>query len=152
MRPRLQSIFRSEHSRRRKRKRICVKVNGRGSGTYWRSKKIFKKPPKGYGFYKIGFKSYKGYLKSSMWKVIREMVLNRDQCGCFCCGRNATQVHHCDYHIKTMLGVTLGGLRSLCPSCHQEIEFDLAGNKRELKEANQQMAALKTNHLACNTA
>ena len=72
----------------------------------------------------IGFKSYAGYLKSDMWRLIREMVFEQKGRVCVSCQGLATQVHHSAYDLKTLLGSSLTHLHPVCRSCHEKAELD----------------------------
>lgn len=67
----------------------------------------------------LGFNSYRGYLKSKLWRQIRAQKLDSDP-KCFCCKRNATQVHHRAYTLKAMRGHDMDLLMSVCGSCHEK--------------------------------
>jgi len=67
---------------------------------------------------RLGFSSYKDYLKSETWKGIKERVLKRDLGKCRRCGDPATQVHHAAYDIATLHGECLLRLYSACSRCH----------------------------------
>jgi hypothetical protein len=97
-----------------------------------------------YGSYKnrdnklkrLGFKSYSEYLKSDLWKSIRNQVLKQEKYKCCICGNKANQVHHRTYCITGLAGTNLQSLRAICSSCHHLAEFDENGQKRRLKEVN----------------
>lgn len=87
----------------------------------------------------LGFKSYKDYLSSDLWKSIRLQVLERDSYKCFrCCGR-ATQVHHRKYTIPVLEGQNLKQLVSICRVCHKWIEFSSSGLKLTTAQANKSL-------------
>jgi len=71
----------------------------------------------------IGYSSYKEYLDSPDWLKIREECLARDNHECVACGSPASQVHHMDYHIRTILGLRPWRLASICGKCHEAIEW-----------------------------
>lgn len=76
----------------------------------------------------IGFDSYPQYRDSDLWVDIREQVL--DASGGLCgCGAKASQAHHGDYRVATLLGDDLSGLRAVCGYCHRQCEYD-NGRKR----------------------
>lgn len=72
---------------------------------------------------KMGFASYQDYLKSDLWRSIREKVLSTSG-GCKKCGKQAECVHHLDYSKQTLNGERLNKLVKLCNKCHYSIEFD----------------------------
>jgi len=71
---------------------------------------------------RLGFRDYLHYLRSPLWLVIRQQVLDRDRAECARCGKTATQVHHRAYDTKSLTGECLHALSSLCRKCHQRIE------------------------------
>jgi len=78
----------------------------------------------------MGFKSYKAYLASDLWKSIRQRVFDRDGGICrLCLKRKAKSVHHVTYHEDTLRGETLDQLVSICGGCHVYSEFDSKGEK-----------------------
>lgn len=103
---------------------------------------------------KLGFSSYKDYLRSDLWKEIKGKVLKRDKKKCLCCGtRRHICVHHTNYRWKTLSGEDIKPLKTLCKKCHYEIEFDKNGKKVCISKANhtlsqkmkQRIVALKKN-------
>lgn len=71
---------------------------------------------------RLGFRDYVHYLRSLVWAVIRQKVLERDRYECARCGKTATQVHHRAYDTKTLTGECLHALSSLCRKCHRYVE------------------------------
>ena len=93
---------------------------------------------KGYGardhlIRKMGYRDYRHYLSSPLWKKLRADVLERDNYLCKSCGRRATEVHHSVYNQRSLGGRCLTDLVSLCRECHQWIEFTRSGKKRDTK-------------------
>jgi hypothetical protein len=80
---------------------------------------------------KLAF-SYPLYLRTPLWKRIRERVLNRDNHTCRICGNRATQAHHTNYCRKTLTGQSITGIFAICGPCHQFIEFNRDGSKAHL--------------------
>ena len=93
-----------------------------------------RKKPKGL-LASLGFKTYHHYLKSDLWREIRQQVLSKSPF-CVACGIPANVVHHMNYRKKTLLGEDLESLVPLCQECHEYIEFYNDGTKRPLKNAN----------------
>ncbi len=87
----------------------------------------------------IGFSSYAEYLQSGLWEVIRGRVLERDSSICYRCRGPATQVHHANYDVETMLGDRLKSLRSVCASCHHYASLRPDGSKTSLSIANKKL-------------
>lgn len=114
--------FKAPGKRRGKlgKKRVLERINhkkfhkARNGEAYYSRNLILKE---------IGFDSYKDYLKSNLWKNIRQEVLTRDKNNCQICGCHGTQVHHSRYHKNDLLGNNLKFLHCLCGECHHKIEF-----------------------------
>jgi hypothetical protein len=92
---------------------------------------------------KLGYKSYRDYLKGPIWKTIRIKVLERHRYRCWCCRSYATSVHHRRYDRKTLLGQDLTGLVAICDSCHHYIEFGRNGKKQTLEAANYRLLVIR---------
>lgn len=86
---------------------------------------------------RLGFKTYRSYLKSALWNSIRTRVLSNNPT-CVSCGSAATQVHHSKYTWSNMKGNSLKNLVSVCGDCHFFCEFE-DGKKVSLDECNQAM-------------
>lgn len=78
----------------------------------------------------LGFQSYAEYLKSDVWKDIRDRAFAENGSDCVCCGASATQVHHTRYQMQELNGTNLKHLQPICRSCHYKIEFKEDGKKR----------------------
>jgi hypothetical protein len=74
-----------------------------------------------------GAKTYKGYLKTALWKKTRARILERDGHQCQACLAPAECVHHIDYSQKALAGKSDQSLISLCHSCHYKVEHQGAG-------------------------
>jgi hypothetical protein len=96
----------------------------------------------------LGFESYADYLKSDLWRGIRQRVLDRDENHCWCCPKKARQVHHKSYALAVMEGKDLEPLISICRGCHKHIEFKDEGGKVGLQKANLRAIALMQSNLA----
>jgi len=84
---------------------------------------------------RMGFASYRDYLKSPLWKLIRAAKLDLDPT-CEICGRSkATTVHHLRYNEQTLRGKNSHALISTCRDCHRKIEFKTGGEKRTYEAA-----------------
>lgn len=86
---------------------------------------------------KMGFNNYKHYLKSPLWKSIRDKQINSKP-RCYCCGKTATQVHHTKYTADILLGTKLqeNDIVSICSKCHYKSEFTKIDKKRSMNVAN----------------
>ncbi len=73
---------------------------------------------------KYGFKSYKSYLKSKYWALVRREVLKRDRKKCTVCGsKKNLQVHHTTYAHKYREHEHLGDLLTTCKDCHYKFHL-----------------------------
>lgn len=88
----------------------------------------------------LGFIDYQDYLTSPLWKIIKNVILRRDQCECRnprCPYRKENlvkQVHHLSYTPGILLGVYPHMLLTLCQKCHEWCERDNNGKKIPLAE------------------
>jgi hypothetical protein len=94
----------------------------------------------------LGFKSYRQYLRSSIWTDIRKKKLQHDP-HCYGCGKPARQVHHETYTREILLGETMDGLYSICKRCHLWIEFTKSGDKRSPKDATDELKRIHWQYL-----
>lgn len=92
----------------------------------------------------LGFKTYRHYLRSALWKKIRAAVLLASGSQCYCCTQSAACIHHKSYDLAVMRGDDLSMLVPLCAACHKAIEFDIFGNKRSLRKANAALARIRS--------
>jgi hypothetical protein len=70
----------------------------------------------------LGFKSYDAYLRSALWKSIRERAFVQHGCLCVKCRRSlATVIHHTEYSLVTLKGLCTDTLQPLCAPCHDDI-------------------------------
>ena len=84
---------------------------------------------------KMGFASYRDYLKSDLWQRVRREVFQRKGSYCFLCVEApATEIHHCRYQRSDFLGKRIVGMFPLCGACHRAIEFDEFGAKLTVPE------------------
>jgi len=80
--------------------------------------------------YCLGFSSYREYLRSKLWRGIRQRVFAAKGRICVLCGCKAAQIHHRSYDRATLMGLLLTFLEPVCVKCHEEIEFTKTGRKR----------------------
>ena len=83
----------------------------------------------------LGFKDYKQYLRSKLWKSIRRTQLALEPL-CYGCGRKSNQIHHTVYKIEVLTGKSTEGLVSTCARCHRWCEFTRNGFKRSPEQAS----------------
>lgn len=70
----------------------------------------------------MGFRNYKEYLRSPLWKGIRAKVFATKGKVCELCDRLADIVHHNWYGVSDLLGGRMCNLHPLCEQCHERIE------------------------------
>lgn len=85
---------------------------------------------------KDGF-SYKYYLRTALWQLIRARVMARDNETCLRCDGKADEVHHKSYDHIVLCGGNDNELVCLCSGCHHSVEFRLPSikNTREAQIA-----------------
>jgi len=83
------------------------------------------------GISELSSMPYEKYLRSALWRAIREWVIDANAGKCSVCDRKAEEVHHHDYEHLTMWGEASQGLTALCARCHSLVEFDGGVTKRE---------------------
>jgi len=96
----------------------------------------------------LGFTSYSDYRKSTLWKVIRGIVVSRDskECCATLCGNSAWTVHHLSYTRETLLGVSPCQLICLCHECHEHVEFENGSKLLDLDRVRQRTLQLVCPH------
>ena len=86
----------------------------------------------------LGFRDYKMYLRSPLWKEIRQRKISINP-ECYGCGRGDSgiilQVHHSEYTLLNLSGKSLDGLFTVCSRCHHFAEVTIDGYKRNPEEA-----------------
>lgn len=86
----------------------------------------------------LGYSSYRDYLRSSDWSVIRKDKMTNCP-NCECCGKPASCIHHYCYHDSVLLGLYPALLVSVCNCCHKQIEFDEYKQKRSLESSQKHL-------------
>lgn len=84
---------------------------------------------------RLGFASYRDYLRSDLWKAIRVAKLELTPRCEICDSSRATQVHHLRYTYSCLKGKNPVPLVSACPECHKRLEFKRDGTKRTYEAA-----------------
>lgn len=79
---------------------------------------------------RLGFASYRDYLRGDLWKAIRTAKLDLTPKCEICDSSLATQVHHLRYSCNCLKGTDPLPLVSVCPECHKRLEFNRDGTKR----------------------
>jgi hypothetical protein len=80
----------------------------------------------------LGFKSYKDYLNSELWKIIKEVVLARDVHHCRCCGATGDNVFRYTDSKAAFLGAQPELLITVCNQCLRDIYYE-GRRKRSLR-------------------
>lgn len=87
----------------------------------------------------LGFKSYRSYLSSDLWRTTRRRFLQtRKKCE-ICDRARATQVHHIRYTKRALLGHSYRDMIAICGECHCRAELDSLGYKRTWAETQNQL-------------
>jgi len=85
---------------------------------------------------------YNAYLSSPTWEAIRQTKLEAAGYQCETgCGRRAREVHHRDYRPRVLSGEDLTPLVALCTECHQVVEQDDRGRKRDAWQDKERILA-----------
>ncbi|MEX0739809.1 MAG: hypothetical protein WD071_10760 [Pseudohongiella sp.] len=106
------------------------------------------------GIKSIAAMEYEQYLRSTLWKKIREWVLERDGATCTVCqskhynpNKDGMEIHHRDYSIDTLEGRHDAMLVTLCPRCHHKVEHYANGVRRtSIQEKDVELQRLITLH------
>ena len=81
----------------------------------WNTNNIYKQRDD--NLRRLGFKSFRAYKHSELWRSIEARVLARTP-RCRCCGqRRAGRVHHRAFDSATLAGESTAALTALCESC-----------------------------------
>lgn len=68
------------------------------------------------------YEYYTNYINSHEWKILRKIILERDNYWCQCCGMApATDVHHITY--ERLGNEETQDLTSLCNKCHNVLHL-----------------------------
>jgi 5-methylcytosine-specific restriction endonuclease McrA len=67
---------------------------------------------------------YKVFLRSRYWRVVRELILDRDNFQCVkCSSRNRLEVHHLTYEHHYHEHLHQDDMITVCDKCHHSIHF-----------------------------
>ena len=113
-------------SKKSKTCKTCAKL-GAGNGYSYYSRNQW--------LYRMGYNSYKQYLKTSKWQKIRLRVAEMFNNQCAVCQSTGHVVHHDRYHKDDLLGKTTDYLYLVCNDCHLKIEFNENGRKNTMEQA-----------------
>jgi hypothetical protein len=86
--------------------------------------------------------SYREYLDSPRWALIRAAIMERDNNTCQMCFKPAGCVHHNNYSRAILEGRSINGAFALCHGCHKFIEFDKHGEKQGLHDVRKSVRLL----------
>lgn len=100
----------------------------------WHGPKIDQYERRNEVLHSLGFQSYKDYLCSPLWRLIRARVFQQKGRLCLLCGSSATELHHHRYHRNDLIGKKTKFIDPICRECHEKIEFS-SGRKNKLHEA-----------------
>lgn len=92
---------------------------------------------------------YTHYLRTALWKKIKQWVLARDDKRCVICHAAYTEmeVHHRSYGLDVLEGRRDDMLVTLCSACHERVEFHRNGMKRSaLDEKEAELGRLRDVH------
>ena len=112
-------------SSRHKRSRCSIKRRRKSKNAYTERDELLLS---------LGFDSYRDYLGSPAWAVIRSAKL-ANQPLCEICGSAAEEIHHLSYSHSALTGRSESDLVSVCRSHHVAIEFTPHHNKRTFDAA-----------------
>lgn len=100
----------------------------------------------------IAAMSYESYMRTALWRKIREWVLAREEFRCDICRAEQTDqfpldIHHRSYGRDVKEGRNAEMLSALCQRCHGRVETRLDKTKRQnLEEKDLEFVRLKTLH------
>lgn len=91
----------------------------------------------------LGFTTYAEYLRSPLWKRLRNDILQPSPQCRVCLDAIATEVHHTSYDIETLAGRRKKNLKPICRECHELSEVSVSKNKkRSVAQANSFQASM----------
>ena len=71
----------------------------------------------------LGFETYEKYIRSEFWRSIRSRVFEAKGKVCVRCRKEAVQVHHARYDMRTLKGESIEHLHPVCFRCHEYAEY-----------------------------
>lgn len=72
---------------------------------------------------RLGYGEYADYLKSVVWRRIKERVYHQKGRKCSLCPEPASCIHHNLYGVKTLTGRNFKPLHPICDACHEKLHF-----------------------------
>jgi len=89
--------------------------------------------------FKMGSKRYYQYMKSSAWRIKRQVALDFHGRKCSDCGSTYDlQVHHLNY--SNMGNETMNDLQILCESCHMFLHYGTKPKVRKTKKKKKKVS------------
>lgn len=82
------------------------------------------------GFPAAGFKTYRKYLESALWRSIKRQELRKAGGRCAACSKTTDTIHHRDYRPRVLLGEDRTPLIALCARCHDRVHHMEGGRRR----------------------
>ena len=80
----------------------------------------------------MGYKRYKDYLATALWRQIRTRIMKRADGRCERCKTAfAVLVHHLNYRWNTMHGLDDDSLLAVCNDCHKKWHGELKKPRRD---------------------
>lgn len=95
----------------------------------------------------LGFKDYREYLASDLWREVRAKVFHAKGSICYLCPNPATELHHNRYHTNDLTGKRMKYIHPICRSCHERIEFVGVGQKAAVGQAKKSFKKLRKRKL-----
>ena len=92
---------------------------------------------------RLGYSSYEEYLRSELWKTIRDRVFKKRGRHCTLCPSPADVVHHQTYSKRVLTGHKICDLLPMCRRCHSSVEYDDTGRKREIDAVHNAVQKLR---------
>ena len=79
----------------------------------------------------LGFKNYRHYQSSDLWRRIRADALRRAENVCEAChSAPSTLVHYLDHNIRTLAGQNMAGVMVICKGCRVRCRVKREGGRR----------------------
>jgi 5-methylcytosine-specific restriction endonuclease McrA len=90
------------------------------------------------------------YLRTKLWREIKQRVLARDSGICQSCGGKGTYVHHLAYTREVMEGVADHLLATVCVVCHGIMHFNESGGRRDWRRPTRFSATASSEPISRN--
>jgi len=123
--------------KRRHKQNRCLTPLGQMIGSLLKKKWITSSTKFNDALRMLWFDSYKSYLSSKLWRLVKEHVFQTCGRQCVLCRKVAETVHHRAYTSLSLIGKDIPNLMPVCNPSHQMIEFDVDGTKLRSAEVEQ---------------